>query len=209
MGANNSVPHIIRIQNPERRESVEVSPSVVTRLENARRQSENKSDIKMSEKEQQQQEQQLHQQRQQQQRHRQQERLNQYPDKNDQHYKRNLDEWTHQSDVLLDRAFDDLEEQQFAKTKEKYENEFGKPLEWTSNIEGEIVMLRNELIACYREHPGEPLCCAELAERFQDLIFREQFLAILKFNRKTNDEERESGRCQSDGAKYFSQRRRV
>uniref|UniRef100_A0A1B0BHG4 Uncharacterized protein n=1 Tax=Glossina palpalis gambiensis TaxID=67801 RepID=A0A1B0BHG4_9MUSC len=206
MGANNSIPQIIRVRNPERRESVEVSPSVVTRLENAQRQSENKSNRKMPEKEQQQQEQQLYQQKQ---KHRQQGQLNQHPYKNNQHYKRNLDEWTHKSDVLLDRAFNELEEQQFEKTKEKCENEFGKPLEWTNNIEGEIVMLRNELIACYRENPGEPLCCAELAERFQELIFREQFSAILKFNRKTYDDERESERCPSDEAKYFSQRRRV
>uniref|UniRef100_A0A1B0AP09 Uncharacterized protein n=1 Tax=Glossina palpalis gambiensis TaxID=67801 RepID=A0A1B0AP09_9MUSC len=60
-------------------------------------------------------------------------------------------------------------------------------LQRTENTNIEIQKLRNQLIACHRDHLGEPLCCAELVERFQDLVFREQYLNKLEVKLKIDE----------------------
>uniref|UniRef100_A0A1A9ULN1 Uncharacterized protein n=1 Tax=Glossina austeni TaxID=7395 RepID=A0A1A9ULN1_GLOAU len=223
MGANNSAPQTARIENPECRIAVQVSPSVVTRIENAQKQNEEKLNVKTLDngavhnlQDLQRQEQQTsirhdaqdQQQKEEQSKEQPEQRQTQQPYEGEgksygqQSYKQKSDEqrtyqhsYTHNLNRRRDREnggkYNQYEDREFGNCVASLENYLGKPVQWTNNIDGEILELRNELIACHREHPGEPLCCAELAEKYQDLIFREQFLSILRFNRKSDEEERD------------------
>uniref|UniRef100_A0A1A9ZIK3 Uncharacterized protein n=1 Tax=Glossina pallidipes TaxID=7398 RepID=A0A1A9ZIK3_GLOPL len=201
MGANNSMPQTARVENLEMRYAAHISPSVVTRLENAQRQNEDNSGAKTLSKDSKnlkpQHGQQQHNQSTQQQK--QLEKLDQH--KREPHkrpYNHDHENRSRNSSKLLEPPYNELEHNQFEKTKHELENYFSKPLPRANDVNGKVQQLRNELISCHRDHPGELLCCAELAAKFQELIFREQFLRILKCSHKNNENQQGS---QPDKAK--------
>lgn len=186
------MPQAARVENLEMRYTAHISPSVVTRLENAQRQNEDNSGAKSLSEDSQNLKPQHGQQQQKQstQQQKQLEKLDQY--KREPHkrpYSHDHENWSRNSGNLLEPPYNELEYNQFEKTKQKLENYFSKHLPRANDVNGEIQQLRNELISCHRDHPGESLCCAELVAKFQKLIFREQFLRILKFSQKTNENQ--------------------
>ncbi|KAI9584141.1 hypothetical protein GQX74_010476 [Glossina fuscipes] len=208
MGANSSMSETARIENLEMRYGVHVSPSVVTRLENAQRQNDDNSGIKTLSKDsqnlkphhgkQQQQIQSNQQQKQMEKLHQLQQEAPKRP------YSHDRENWSQNSGNLLDPPYHELECNQFEKAKLKLENYFSKPLPRADRVNGEIQELRNELISCHRDHPGELLCCAEMAAKFQELIFREQFVSILKFSHNTDENQQRLQQEKGKEPKHFT-----
>lgn len=146
MGANNSTPQTVRMENPQRGLAVEVTPSVVSRLEGFENQVKCTKYIE-----------------------------------NQQQEQEKLQHWSETQDIFLSK-YHELEEYQFDKSFEKVESMIGKPLEWVEDVNETITMLRLDLIKCYQDHPKQSLCCADVAKKYQDFIFREQYKTILKSN---------------------------
>lgn len=176
MGANKSVLQTVPIDPVQ----LYVSPSVVSRLESIRRQEAETSNVKTFENDstdhtQNPQQQSVGEEQQHQQ------------NETKLLYKRGCEDWIHHSSDLSGNECSKLEDHQFAESKEILGDSLSKALQHTENIDIEIQKLRNQLIECHRDHPGEPLCCAELVEKFQDLVFREQFLNVLGVNPKIDE----------------------
>uniref|UniRef100_A0A1A9UL20 Uncharacterized protein n=1 Tax=Glossina austeni TaxID=7395 RepID=A0A1A9UL20_GLOAU len=187
----------------EIRYAVHLSPSVVTRLETAQRQNEDNSGAKTLSKDSQnlkpqQQKQSTQQQKQLEKLHQHQREPHKRP------YSHDHESLSRNSGSFLEPPYNELEYNQFEKTKQKLENYFSKPFPRAKSVNGEIQQLRNELISCHRDHRGEPLCCAELAAKFQEFIFREQFLRILKFSHKTNENQRGSQQDKAKEPNHFT-----
>uniref|UniRef100_A0A1A9V293 Uncharacterized protein n=1 Tax=Glossina austeni TaxID=7395 RepID=A0A1A9V293_GLOAU len=172
MGANESSPQTAPID----RVQLHVSPSVVSRLEKVRRQEAEISNIKTFENDS--------------------TDRTQNPQQQQQQHQKNIDKLLyksgsedriHHSNDLSGDGCSELKDEQFAESKEILGDSLSKALQHTENIDIEIQNLRNQLIACHRDHPGEPLCCAELVEKFQDLVFREQFPNIPGVNLKIDE----------------------
>uniref|UniRef100_A0A1B0C7B1 Uncharacterized protein n=1 Tax=Glossina palpalis gambiensis TaxID=67801 RepID=A0A1B0C7B1_9MUSC len=119
-------------------------------------------------------------------------------------YSHDRENWSQNSGNLLDPPYHELECNQFEKAKLKLENYFSKPLPRADRVNGEIQELRNELISCHRDHPGELLCCAEMAAKFQELIFREQFVSILKFSHNTDENQQRLQQEKGKEPKHFT-----
>ncbi|XP_061387245.1 uncharacterized protein LOC133322247 [Musca vetustissima] len=160
MGAGNSTPQTARIENPKRGIPIEVTPSVVMRLENSKKQQENVPP----------------------------ETPNEHPESKGVRSIPNIWSEGPQEDMYR-RKYNEHEEYQFDKTFEKLENILGKPIAWREDIEGEILGLRKDLIKCYSDNPGQTLHCSQIARKYQDFIFDQQYKSILKV---TNGNEEES-----------------
>ncbi|XP_037881974.1 uncharacterized protein LOC119632891 [Glossina fuscipes] len=158
MGANKSSPQTVPIDLAQ----LYVSPSVVSRIENVRRREAETSIVKTFE--------------------------NDSTDhvENPQQQSPSEKQQQQQHD-LLGNGCSKLEDHQFAQSVEILSDSLSEALQRTENTNIEIQKLRNQLIACHRDHLGEPLCCAELVERFQDLVFREQYLNKLEVNLKIDE----------------------
>ncbi|XP_005177633.1 uncharacterized protein LOC101891742 [Musca domestica] len=174
MGAGNSTPQTTRIENPKRGIPIEVTPSVVTRLENAQklqgseknlRNQQAKEDAETTSD------------------HKHQSipagKPKVYPDSNKTQGNPNFWSDDSQGDVYR-KKYNEHEEYQFDKTFEKLENILGKPIEWKEDIEGEILHLRKDLIKCYSDNPGRTLHCSEVAKKYQDFVFDQQYKSIVK-----------------------------
>lgn len=160
MGAHNSTSQTVRIENPQRGLAIQVTPSVVSRLVGGDlTESKNAESEKCVESQQE----------------KQQTNFSYGPVQEMPH------NWTQAQDVF-ERKYNELEEYQFDKYVEKVETMIGKPLAWVDDINETIADLRQDLIKCYRDNPEQSLCCADVAKKYQDFIFREQFKTILKSN---------------------------
>ncbi|XP_065363300.1 uncharacterized protein LOC135956678 [Calliphora vicina] len=153
MGAHNSTSQTVRIENPQRGLAIQVTPSVVSRLES------NTESDKYVESQQEKQQ-------------------TNFSYGSVQEMPHN---WTQAQDVFQ-RKYNELEEYQFDKSVEKVETMIGKPLAWVDDVNETIADLRQDLIKCYRDNPEQSFCCADVAKKYQDFIFREQFKTILKSN---------------------------
>ncbi|XP_037816660.1 uncharacterized protein LOC119607023 [Lucilia sericata] len=158
MGAHNSTPQTVRIENPQRGLSLQVTPSVVSRLVGVEDQKQKKLDDTMESQEENQKA------------HLKYGSVQEVPHN-----------WTQAQDVFL-KKYNELEEYQFDKSVERVETMIGKPLAWVEDVNETITRMREELIKCYRDNPKQSLCCANIAKKYQDFIFQEQFNTILKSN---------------------------
>ncbi|XP_073828831.1 uncharacterized protein [Musca autumnalis] len=170
MGAGNSTPQTARIENPKRSIPIEVTPSVVTRLENAQKSQANETNSNENVKEEPQES-----------------KPSTSPQKTadfinpSRDKKRAPNLWSEeQHDDIYRKKYNEHEEYQFDKTFEQLENIIGKPIAWREDIEGEILGLRKDLIKCYNDNPGQTLHCSEIAKKYQDFIFDQQYKSIVR-----------------------------
>ncbi|XP_017480728.1 PREDICTED: uncharacterized protein LOC108370007 [Rhagoletis zephyria] len=80
---------------------------------------------------------------------------------------------------LLAMKSNELQESQYAKTLEKLEAMLGKPVRF-ADVNGEnLKHLEQQLLKCYADNPREPLICSQAAKEYQNFVFQQQFKAIL------------------------------
>ncbi|XP_023296184.2 uncharacterized protein LOC111678954 [Lucilia cuprina] len=158
MGAHNSTPQTVRIENPLRTLSIQVTPSVVSRLVGVEKEMQKKLNDAIES---------------------QGENLQAHlPYRSVQEMPHN---WSQAQDAYR-KKYNEVEVYQFDKSVERVETRIGKPLAWVEDVNETITKMRKELIKCYRDNPKQSLCCADIAKEYQDFIFREQFKTILKSN---------------------------
>ncbi|XP_075156250.1 uncharacterized protein LOC142229570 [Haematobia irritans] len=183
MGASNSLPQTVRIENPKIIVPIEITPSVVTRLESA--QSQQKESIEVTDP-------------------KESPRANDKEDSqetkvfnnpenptkshNTHKFYRKKQEWIENQPEDFRNKCTENEEYQFDRTLEMLESILGKPVAWMTENEREIQNLRKDLIKCYRENSGRTLHCAEMAKNYSEFIFKMQYQRILK-NSESNDRE--------------------
>lgn len=184
MGARNSTPQTVRIENTQQGLPIHVTPTVVQRLEDAKR--ELKQDTTKDRDaptsiasrdcdqclEHQQQLENL-----QQELDKQAEELQQLKQEqiNDQSVQSFEDiGWT---------TFQEKEEQQFAKALNRVDALLNhSPAEHISPVDIEHLSdMKEQLIQCYKQNTGRTLNCAEIAKQFQQTVLKEQLHSMLKF----------------------------
>uniref|UniRef100_A0A1B0A4S2 Uncharacterized protein n=1 Tax=Glossina pallidipes TaxID=7398 RepID=A0A1B0A4S2_GLOPL len=142
MGANKSAPQTIPIDPVQ----LYVSPSVVSRLESVRRQEAETSNVKTFENDSTDHTQNCQQQPMGEEQQHQQNEAKLL-------YKRGRGDWIHHSSDLSGNECSKLADHQFAESKEILGDSLSKALQRTENIDIKIQKLRNQLIACHRDHP--------------------------------------------------------
>lgn len=187
MGARNSTPQTVRIENNQQSLPIHVTPSVVTRLEDARQAlKQNREDPDTSTPitsnecdqclEHQQQLENLQAELQKQVEELKKLRQEHYETKQSQPYEEDFE-----------KRFQEKEEQQF----EKALNRVGEllnhsPSDYQNQANGQIISeMKEQLIQCYKKNTGRSLHCAEIAKQFQQTVMREQLHSMLKYFEST------------------------
>ena len=164
MGAHNSTPQTVRLDNPQQNLAIQVTPSVVSRLMTKEEQSQKNAECEKC--------------KELKKRIEQQEMQSQFSYRGVQQTPKN---WTQAQDVFQ-KKYNELEEYQFDKTVQNVEALIGKPLTWVDDVYETITTLRQDLIKCYNDNPEQTLNCANAAKQYQQFIQQEQLKSILNFN---------------------------
>ncbi|XP_013118386.2 uncharacterized protein LOC106095650 [Stomoxys calcitrans] len=180
MGARNSTPQTANIDNPKRVVPIEITAEVMTRLEAKTKQQE--KPIELNEFEDHKKELEFGKtQRPKVQR----ETSNDFRPTGK--YPHEHSHWFEEQTADRRSNYNEHEEYQFERTLSMLENVLGKPVDIMSDNKQEIQALRRDLIECYKEYPGKTLYCADIAKRYQDFIFRQQYERILEHVESNED----------------------
>ncbi|EDV47798.1 uncharacterized protein LOC6552285 [Drosophila erecta] len=77
------------------------------------------------------------------------------------------------------RSFE-VEEKEFGKSLKLVQELFGSPVKWAKDCQGEIGKFEEELVHCYQRFPNEPLQCANLARQYHRFVFAKQYAELSK-----------------------------
>lgn len=181
MGASNSTPQTVRSDNPQQSVPLHVTPSVVTRLEDARLKLKkgnvndrigNTAPVKECDKCMEKSEKLENLQAQLKNQIKELENLRQ----------EQYDQKTGLFDASFEKKFQEKEEQQFEKTLYKVGNLLShSPADYTSENNEMITQMKQQLIQCYKENSERSLHCADIAKQFQQTVLREQLHSMLKY----------------------------
>ncbi|XP_033165052.1 uncharacterized protein LOC117144135 [Drosophila mauritiana] len=79
----------------------------------------------------------------------------------------------------------EVEEKEFGKSLKLVQELFGTPVKWAKDCEGEIEKFEEELVYCYQRFPNEPLQCSNLARQYHRFVFAKQYAELSKAKTST------------------------